>query len=58
MFLILFVIYKPDFSKLSNVDTSSLEKDITKINKADIIVIVTFIIPILLLLLYLLEDTT
>lgn len=48
MFLILFVIYKPDFSKLSKVDTSSLEKDITKINKADIIVIVTFITVILL----------
>lgn len=48
MFLILFVIYKPDASKLHNIDISSISKGLPKINKVDIITLVTFLVVVLL----------
>lgn len=48
MFLILFVVYKPDVSKLKNIDVSNISNNIPKINKVDIITLVTFIVVIIL----------
>lgn len=48
MFVVLFIIYKPDVNKLKNIDTTNLKKDMDKINKADIITLVTFIVVIIL----------
>lgn len=48
MFLVLFIFYKPDTSKLKSVDTSSLRAELPKINKADIITLLTFIVVIIL----------
>ena len=43
MFVMLFVVYKPDLSKLKNVDTSSIRNKLPKINKQDIITSITFV---------------
>lgn len=48
MFVMLFIIYRPDTSKLTNIDTSSLKKELPPINKVDIITVVTFIFVIIL----------
>lgn len=48
MFLILFIIYKPDVKKLTNIDTSPLENSLTKITKSEIITVITFLVVILL----------
>ena len=48
MFVILFIIYKPDLNRLKNIDTSELSADMPKINKVDIITLITFLGVILL----------
>ena len=48
MFLMLFVIYRPNTSKLTNVDTTSLRNDISKINVQDIVTLLTFGVVIIL----------
>ena len=48
MYVILFFIYKPDASKLKNVDTTAIKQELPKINKRDIITLVTFLVVIVL----------
>lgn len=51
MFLILFVFYKPNYQKLNNIDVTSLKEKLPKINKTEIITMITFAVVVLLWLL-------
>lgn len=48
MFLILFVIYRPEVDKLKNIDTSNLKDKLPKVNKNEIITSVIFLVVIIL----------
>lgn len=48
MFIMLFVVYKPDTSKLINVDTTEIKQNLPKTTKADITTLVIFLIVIVL----------
>ena len=48
MYVMLFIVYKPDTSKLKNIDTTSIKQELPKITKSDIITLVTFLIVIVL----------
>lgn len=48
MFLMLFVIYKPDYSKLHNIDASELKKDLPDISTRDILTLIIFAIVVCL----------
>ena len=48
MFVMLFIIYRPNSNKLTNIDTSSLKLEVPKINKQDIITLITFLVVIIL----------
>jgi sodium-dependent dicarboxylate transporter 2/3/5 len=44
MYIMLFVVYKPDTSKLNNVDTSSIKESLPKTTKSDLITLIIFFI--------------
>ena len=48
MFIMLFVIYRPNIKQLNNIDASSLKNELKKITTTDIITLVTFLIVIVL----------
>lgn len=48
MFVTLFLIYRPNYNKLKNVDTSSLIKELPKITKMDKVIVGIFEVVILL----------
>lgn len=48
MFVMLFVIFKPDYQKLNNIDVTSLKEKLPKINKNEIITVIVFGIVVIL----------
>lgn len=48
MFVVLFIFYKPDTNKLKNINTSNMVSELPRINKKDIITLVTFIVVVIL----------